>query len=305
MKSTIWEKYETDGNDGFPSNLQIDICEDLGHIVEFDKKYSEFYFISNDETERDSIIGANGKKLEQPKGVKSSCKWVEDKIYADCKKENWHPVDILRILAWKTGKINHLKSNLERNKNEPNIKYDANWIENGKEFVSLQIPYQSIVTIEEIRPVINGVIEIREKYCKCKNAQSAWNAIFRLANNDDNKKSMRGVGTVYLITLLHFITGGEFPIYDRFAMAALVIWKLKKNYNKLKVTDVSVVRGGKLPSKDTKAAQNILEMGIYADYIKLLKEFCKDNYGKEDEWKENRDVDRALWVFGHFFKVDE
>ncbi|SES94052.1 hypothetical protein SAMN02910413_1346 [Pseudobutyrivibrio sp. C4] len=299
MSFTEWMKYESEENDGFPSNLQIDVCKNLGVSVKFDKKYSEFYFISEDKNEQTSIIDTNKQKIAPPKGIKGSCKWVEDKIYDVWNKEDWDPVDIFRILAWKTGKINHSKS-IET---KPKISYDANWIENGDKFVSLQIPYQAVVTMTELTPAITDLIRIRKEYCKNKDAQSAWKAILSLANN--NKKSMRGIGTVYLITLLHFITGGDFPIYDRFAMASLAIWKLKKSYKKLKITNASVVRGCKLPSKETTAAQNILEDGIYCDYIKLLNEFCKDNYGNEDEWKTNRDVDRALWVFGHFFEVNE
>ena len=304
MRSTIWGKYESDGKDGFPNGLvvEVEVCKAVGEIVEFDKKYSEFYFIPKEEDTPITVIGDNGKKLNPPKDLTKSCKWVEEKIYNDCQKQDWVPVDILRILAWKTGKINHSESV----KTEPSIKYDANWVE-GKEdskFVSLQIPYQNVVKWSELAPIVCGLIEIRKEYCNSKNAQSAWNSILDLAHNHENKVAMRGIGTVYLITLLHFITGGEFPIYDRFAMASLAIWKLKTDKKELSITDKSVIRGCKLPSKDTKAAKKILESGIYADYIRLLKEFCKINYDNENEWKTNRDVDRALWVFGHYFTVD-
>lgn len=303
MRSTTWRKYESDGDDGFPKGLTVDVCEALGEIVEFDKKYSEFYFIPKEDDTPITVIGDSGKKLNPPSDLKKSCKWVEERIYKDCKKQDWIPVDILRILAWKTGKINHSESM----KTEPNIIYYGNWVE-GKEddkFVSLQIPYQNVVKWIEFAPIVRGLMDIRKEYCDNKNPQSAWNYILSLANDDKNKNAMRGIGTVYLITLLHFITDGEVPIYDRFVMASLAIWKLKNDQKGLCITDKSVICGCKLPSKDTKAAINILESGIYSDYIHLLKEFCKVNYGNENEWKTNRDVDRALWVFGHYFEVDE
>ncbi len=56
--------------------------------------------------------------------------------------------------------------------------------------------------------------------------------------------------------------------------------------------------------KKQKQQKNLLSSGIYFDYISLLNEFCKENYNNEEEWKTNRDVDRALWVFGHFFEVN-
>lgn len=307
MKSTIWQKFESDGNDGFPKGITVEICEKLGNKVEFDKNYSQLYFIpENGET----LVTASGNseiKLKEPNDLKKSCEWVEKKIYDDSKKSKWEPVDILRILAWKTGKINHLDSK----DTKPEIKYFENWEEEktADKFVRLQIPYQEVVEWEKFEPIAKSIIEIRDKYCDSKDKdykddKAAWKSIIKLANKDNTKEAMRGIGTVYLITLLHFITDGNLPIYDRFAMASLAIWKLKKERNELNITDKSIIRGCKLPSKDTTAAENILESGIYMGYKSLLEEFCKDNYGKEDVWKTDRDVDRALWVFGYFFEVD-
>ena len=303
MKYTIWKKYESNGNDGFPNGLNVELCEGLGKEVKFDKKYCEFYFNKENEENQDFVIGVDGKKLEPPNGLTRSCEWVEEKIFKDCKEQTWRAVDILRILAWKTNKIDHYASR----DTKPVIKYYKNWEEGKTEnsFVSLQIPYQSIVTWDRFKPVASCLLDIRKKYCESKDAQSAWDSILNLLTTKENKAIMRGIGTVYLITLLHFITDGEFPIYDRFAMASLAVWKLKTSVKEDIITDKVVVRGCELPSKDSNAAKNILESGIYADYIKLLKEFCKANYGNENEWKANRDVDRALWVFGHFFEVGE
>ena len=305
MKATEWKKYESGGNDGFPSGLSVELCEKFGEKVEFDNKYSEFYFLPEDDERPVPVIGDNGKKLNPPVDLKKSCKWVEDKIYTDCEKPMWRAADILRILAWKTGKINHSKCMGTK----PKIQYDANWAEGKAEdsFVSLQIPYQSVVKWNAFDSISSSIISMRADYCRSDRnqtaIQAAWTSILGLANQ--YKDAMRGIGTVYLITLLHFITDGEVPIYDRFAMASLAVWKLKSEEKGVTITDTAVVRGCKLPSKDSKAAETILESGIYAEYIKLLKEFCKANYGNENEWKKNRDVDRALWVFGHFFEVDE
>ena len=294
MKSTIWKKYESDGNDGFPKDITVEICEELGDKVDFDKEYSQFYFIPKEEAVPIIVKGDDGRKLEEPKGVKKSREWVENKIYEVCEKQKWEAVDIFRILAWKTGKINHPDSK----DTNPTIQYYENWKEGEK----LQIPYQIVVEWDKFEPIYGGIKDIRKKYCESKDCNSAWKSIWKLANDDKNKDTMRGIGTVYLITLLHFITDGELPIYDRFAMASLAIWKLKREKTELNITDESVIRGCKLPSK--KEAENILDSGIYVDYKRLLKEFCKANYGNEYEWKKNRDVDRALWVFGHFFEVD-
>ena len=50
-------------------------------------------------------------------------------------------------------------------------------------------------------------------------------------------------------------------------------------------------------------AVDILDEGIYMEYMNMLGDFCVEEYGGRDAWKKNRDVDRALWVYGHFFTV--
>ena len=289
IKHTVWNQYR------FPDNIIVEICSDeLGREVKFDTRYHKSYF--KDEDVEDII---------QPEGIEKTRRWVEKKIYEDCKKKDWKAVDIFRILAWKTGKINYNKVP----KNEPKDIfdfYDKNWEESGKDdcFISFQIPYQQKVEWSEFEPVAKEIIDIRRIYCKNKDAQEAWKKLLALSNDEKYKNIMRGIGTVYLITLFHFITDCEYPIFDRFALASLVAWKLKNvGKDNVKITDETIVRGCSLPSKDTAAAQNILNSGIYKDYIYLLKEFCKEKYDNENEWKNNRDVDRALWVFGHFFNV--
>ena len=158
MKATEWIKYESDGNDGFPSALSVELC-DLGTEVEFDKKYSKFYFFpKGDET----VIGENGKELKEPPDLIRSCEWVEDMIFEDCKQSTWRAVDILRILAWKTGRINHPKC---ENKNNV-IQYDANWVEGKSDdrFASLQIPYQRVVEWPIFEPIVSSIQDIRKKY---------------------------------------------------------------------------------------------------------------------------------------------
>ena len=291
MEHTEWKQYL------FPHNIIIEICDKLGKEVNIENiiDYHILYF-----------MGEGSTNLNQPKDLNKSLRWVEDKIYKDCEGEDWKAEYIFRILAWKTGKIDYSRTP-EIYKNGTKIEYYKNWVENEERFDSFQIPNQSVVEWKDFESIANQIIKIRANYSKSKkevqDAQKAWQELLVLANNQDNK-AMRGIGTVYLITLLHFITDNEYPIFDRFAMASLVAWKLKSiEKNKVKITDKTIVRGCSLPSKNTKAAQNILKTGIYTDYIKLLKEFCKEYCNNEDEWKTNRNVDRSLWVFGHFFNV--
>ena len=59
------------------------------------------------------------------------------------------------------------------------------------------------------------VVNNRKNRNKILQEQGLWKSLCDLTKHID------GLGPVYMITLLHFITQGEFPIYDRFAMASL------------------------------------------------------------------------------------
>ena len=110
----------------------------------------------------------------------------------------------------------------------------------------------------------------------------------------DELKEQRwsGLGPVYLITLLYFVTSSRYPgacpIYDRFAMRALLAIKDNKEID-------SSVKCGELPDKDSKEFSEITDKRMN-NYINLLKCIFGDTYTY------NRDIDRALWVYGHLFK---
>lgn len=112
--------------------------------------------------------------------------------------------------------------------------------------------------------------------------------------NDDNLKEVlgkltdiKGVGPVYAITILHFGSKRKWPIYDRFADIAL--WAIEKGYKPWsKIEGLKLVGDASTlnPQKDR-----------YKEYCKRLeKVFGEKNY--------DREVDQALWVYGHMFKLD-
>jgi len=82
--------------------------------------------------------------------------------------------------------------------------------------------------------------------------------------------------------------------------SGLVIWKL--NQQGINTPTGTIIRGCGLPSKENKDELNcLLNSGKYVEYIQLLKSLCTKVYGKEDIWKEERYVDQALYVYGHFY----
>lgn len=98
-----------------------------------------------------------------------------------------------------------------------------------------------------------------------------------------------------MVTLLFFVTNGECPIYDRFAMRALLA--IKHGCKPGDTINSNDAKPANLPCKsDKNFTQKAAD--VMKDYICLLQEI----FG--DEYKTNREIDRALWVYGHLFKED-
>ncbi|MBQ4249614.1 MAG: hypothetical protein II705_06180, partial [Clostridia bacterium] len=105
------------------------------------------------------------------------------------------------------------------------------------------------------------------------------------------KETVAHIGPVYILTLVSFISRGLFPIYDIFAQRALNAIKLGKAPGS-SVLDGNA--GGKLIQNLQK--DNVEKvLSLYNDYIKGIETVFKDSYNH------NRNVDRALWVYGHLF----
>ena len=100
--------------------------------------------------------------------------------------------------------------------------------------------------------------------------------------------NVTGIGPVYLITLLYFISRGEYPIYDRFAMMSV-----QAILNNQKPGEIVIVK--ELPEKSSSKFNCVFEERMNP-YIENLKAIFGEAY------KETRDIDRALWVYGHCFK---
>ena len=97
--------------------------------------------------------------------------------------------------------------------------------------------------------------------------------------------NISGLGTVYLLTLVYFISKGESPIYDRFAHQALDALEKGLEPRAKEVPKHTV------PDKNSKHAFNWFE----TQYAKRLKTMFPGYY-------KERKLDRALWVYGHLFK---
>ena len=275
---TRWTQYIEQGS--FSKKIEIWVPEN-GIFKEFSEDYAKYYFINKKECDNDPV-----------KKQYKSCRWVEDVIIELKDKEEWVPLDILRLLAWKTGKIRHNECENEKEKPIRRIKYADGW---NEEELRIQLPYQEPVYKDHFCKFANEVTQKRKQFREERDANKTWKELLSLANG---KIGLRGLGTVYLITLFSFLTSFkyfEYPIFDRFAMASLISLEMKDN--NVIVPGNSIIKGCSLP--DRKNAEGLLEENsLYMKY----KEMLDKRFGFE--WKKNRTIDQALWSYGHCFIVD-
>ena len=223
-----------------------------GNVIrqeKFIEKYSEDYFI------RDDPLFKHNR----------SSRYIEDEI-TEILKNGIHndeegKREVAKILAWKIGKINHDESQ----KNQK-FEYIIDW-KNAEKLEGVKIVG---------RYPIKGAVEyiVREKNELAKKEPQDF------LNELKDKEIFKGIGFVYMTTLLYFLSQGTYPIYDRFAHQAA-----KAIYFEVNPDDVYV---GLAPGKTE--IDKFLRM--YNEYCWLLKQIFGD-------FRIKRDVDQALWVYGH------
>lgn len=197
-----------------------------------------------------------------------TCQWVEQQIEKYLREEAPDVEAFLKIFAWKTNKIDQKQSLCKKD-----IVYIA-----GEDKKKKQQKFLEKLTIA----------------------------------------SLKGIGSVYLITFMYFITQGEMRIYDIFAMMALdAIYPSnvqdELSFGSLNSLSIGAnVKPRDLPQKDQLGFKNLFSDNkrynkTYQIYIKKLNQFVED-YNKElpegqkVTYEKCRDIDRALWVYGHFFQ---
>lgn len=234
----------------------------------------EMYAIDGTRISQQEFITTYGNSyyIDQPKyvtGASQSSRFTEneiDRLIANGIKE---PIDVVHILAWKIGKIKHRESNTS-------FVYAKDW-ENAEQYNVFR--YKKPFDIKTISEYIANCISSLEAEAKSNPQQVLCE--LRDLNVD-------GIGTVYLITLLYFISRGAYPIYDRFAMMSV-----QAILNNKKPGDLVIVK--ELPDKSLSTFNHVFEERM-KPFIANLNEIFGEKY------KENRDIDRALWVYGHCFR---
>lgn len=230
-------------------------------LDKFIERYSGCYYIG----------GENNFVLSQSR-LSQSSRYIEGQIDDLLERGIREKRDVARILAWKIGKIRHGKS--EKN---GKFEYAEDWRRADELDVTL---YKKPFELKKIATFITDHIDELERQAD-ENPQAVLDSL--------RHEKIDGLGSVYLITLLYFISKGKWPIYDRFAKMALyaIIHDIKPG---------GAVEYKGLPDKNDDAFSNIMKNEM-EEYIGELKQVFGDRY------LNSRDVDRALWVYGHLFKL--
>lgn len=95
-----------------------------------------------------------------------------------------------------------------------------------------------------------------------------------------------GMGYVYSITVIYFLSGGKFPIYDKFAHLAV---------------NAILDKEGKKPGEKINDLKPVSDVKFETAYERY-ENFCggiREIFG--GKYETDRKYDRALWAYGHLF----
>lgn len=230
---------------------------------EFVEYYSPSYFLG----------------VEKRTGIRYSqgSRYVEDVVMDIMNSHFESRLDIVRALAWKMGRIKHRES-----QDDQRFIYTSDW-EECEQINPMR--YGRVLDLDTLSRYIINNIELLEDLAD--NSPNECLLLLRNCNYEGRNHNIRGIGTVYLITLLFFLSHGRYPIYDRFAMAALLAHERNLQPNNMHVVVNS------MPGKWDASFATVCE-NEYQEYINRLEDLQFD-------YRHDRRLDRALWIYGHAF----
>lgn len=196
---------------------------------------------------------------------KQGSKFVEDEI-EKILKNGLEANDIPFVIAWKIGAIDHKMSELGQK-----IVFLKNFDE------TLEFPDRyGIIRAKKIIDYCKTNFDYLSKLGdEAKNSEFKAEELFNnLKHNVGEKKRF---GIVKLLALLYFFTQRHWPIYDQFVHKA-----------------VNAIISDTKPDEHI----NYTSFNDFGEYRKKYVEKNKEIFGRQDI---GRDIDRALWVYGHFF----
>jgi len=172
--------------------------------------------------------------------------------------------DVILAMAWKIGLIDHHGSEAAKT-----IKYLQGWPTVLKDRYGRDYS-------EAISYLANNMPAILREI-----ARGNGRYLFDLHPRLDS------FGPVYAVNVLFFITHGKYPIYDQYAHVA-----------------ARAISQGLPPESHVnyKAIQQWTDYKEYMNLLSGLSEACPEQF-RDSAMFVSRTLDRALWVYGHFFQT--
>ncbi len=206
------------------------------------------------------------------KNLRRSSFWVEKQIHSILENGIQCELDVAHIMAWKIGKIKHAESEKQKK-----FCYANDWINTDTFEVKL---YRESFGLKKLATYI---VQNKERLHR-----TAVTCPLSVVTELSDLKIKR-LGPVYIFTLLYFLSKGEYPIYDRFAHVSL-------NMITSKADPCTKVYARDLIKEfdSSKKIADVFEQ-YQNNYVCKLRRVFKDTY------KTDRNIDRALWSYGHIF----
>ena len=204
-------------------------------------------------------------------------KEVEDVIDSILENGINSELELFKVLSWKLGRIDMKKS-----KKDAFVYYEKTTEEDKQ----LRLFHKKdVMNNSDIEELYHKIIKHTEK---CDSDEEAQNFLNELKKLTDEKGWKQYFYPVYMITLLYFVSKGEYPIIDSFSYVALEAIYDKRAFGIRKSYPGLV-------NRDTPEFEKTITEGNYADYRIKLKEI----FGEKAK---SRKVDQALWAYGKLFK---
>ncbi len=112
---------------------------------------------------------------------------------------------------------------------------------------------------------------------------------------------LENFGTVNIINAMFFLSKGAIPIYDRFAHMAVKALYMNKAPVEIFVADAPG-KNDHAPGKGNEYKNYSLAVNVLDEYMWLLKKVFPDEINENGEMYISRELDQALWVYGHAYK---
>ncbi len=206
--------------------------------------------------------------------IKQTYTDVEEEIVKILDTGIKHEDDVFNVLMWKLGKIKGI------NENKTFIYYDDVDKKNKK---------AKIYSKEQID--LSELISKVAEFCLNHNYDKESYAFDKAQNFIDytRKLDCKNMWTIFLITLLYFYSKGDFQIFDKYAMVALTA--IEKEISPGEEVEYCALPNDKIDTIITD------ECSLYRVYLNKLNKF------RNNENVDMRELDQALWVYGHWFKI--